>query len=70
MIENQQLNHWNPDTNYKRSIADYLTKLGHEAPWQQLTKDLSESNFRVPVVDEGEHGDQTWKDDLRRLLEA
>jgi type III restriction enzyme len=59
----------NPDTTYKRNIADYFTKLGHEVPWQELAKDFDESTFRVQVVDEGEYGDQTWKDELKKLLE-
>jgi type III restriction enzyme len=58
----------NPDTEYKRSIADYFTKLGHEVPWQKLAKDFRDSTFRVQVLDEGEYGDETWRDDLRRLL--
>lgn len=27
------------------------------------------STFRVQVADEGEYGDQTWRDDLKKLLE-
>ncbi len=59
----------NPDTQYKRSIADYFSKLGHEVPWQKLAADFRDSTFRVQVVDEGEYGDQTWRDELKTLLE-
>lgn len=60
----------NPDTEYKRSIADYFSKLGHEVPWQKLAADFRDSTFRVQVLDEGEYGDQTWRDDLKALLET
>jgi type III restriction enzyme len=60
----------NPDTDYKRSIADYFSKLGHEVPWQKLAADFRDSTFRVQVLDEGEYGDRTWKDELKELLEA
>jgi len=60
----------NPDTTYKRSVADYFSKLGHEVPWQKLAEDFSDSTFRVQVVDEGEYGDQTWRDELKKLLET
>jgi type III restriction enzyme len=60
----------NPDTNYKRSIAKYFSEIGHEVPWQKLAEDFRDSTFRVQVVDEGEYGDQTWRDELKKLLEA
>ena len=57
----------NPDTEYKRSIADYFTKLGHEVPWQKLAADFRDSTFRVQVLDEGEYGEE-WRDKLKKLL--
>jgi type III restriction enzyme len=60
----------NPDTDYKRSIADYFSKLGHKVPWQKLAADFRDSTFRVQVLDEGEYGDRTWKDELKELLDA
>lgn len=59
----------NPDTEYKRSIAKYFSEVGHEVPWQKLAEDFRDSTFRVQVVDEGEYADQTWRDELRQLLE-
>jgi type III restriction enzyme len=60
----------NTDTDYKRSIADYFSKLGHEVPWQKLAADFRDSTFRVQVLDEGEYADQTWRDELKGLLET
>jgi len=60
----------NPDTEYKRSIARYFSEVGRKVPWQKLAEDFRDSTFRVQVVDEGEYGDQTWKDDLKKLLEG
>ena len=59
----------NPDTEYKRSIAKYFSEVGHEVPWQKLAEDFRDSTFRVQVVDEGEYADQTWRDELKELLE-
>lgn len=59
----------NPDTEYKRSIAKYFSEVGHKVPWQKLAEDFRDSTFRVQVVDEGEYADQTWRDELRELLE-
>ena len=59
----------NPDTEYKRSIAKYFSEVGHEVPWQELAEDFRDSTFRVQVVDEGEYADQTWRDELKSLLE-
>jgi type III restriction enzyme len=60
----------NPDTEYKRSIARYFSEVGHEVPWQKLAEDFRDSTFRVQVVDEGEYADQTWRDELKELLEG
>lgn len=60
----------NLDTEYKRSIADYFSKIGHEVPWQRLAQDFRDSTFRVQVLDEGNYGDQTWRNDLKELLES
>lgn len=56
-------------TEYKRSIAKYFSEVGHKVPWQKLAEDFRDSTFRVQVVDEGEYADQTWRDELRELLE-
>jgi type III restriction enzyme len=59
----------NEDTNYKRSVAEYFSKVGHKVPWQKLSKDFADETFRVQVLDEGEYEDRDWKADLRKLLE-
>jgi type III restriction enzyme len=59
----------NEDTNYKRSVADYFSKVGHKVPWQKLSKDFADETFRVQVLDEGEYEDRDWRADLRKTLE-
>jgi hypothetical protein len=53
----------------ERSIAKYFSEVGHKVPWQKLAEDFRDSTFRVQVVDEGEYADQTWRDELKELLE-
>jgi len=56
------------DTNYKRSLAGYFSKVGHRVPWQKLAEDFSDNRFRVYVLDEGDYQDRDWRDELKRLL--
>jgi len=58
------------DTNYKRDVAQYFSKVGRKVPWQRLADDFRDNTFRVQVLDEGEYADRDWKDELRRLLET
>jgi type III restriction enzyme len=58
----------NPDTNYKRSVADYFEKLGRSVSWQELGEDFQNHQFRFQVLDEGEYADRDWRDELNRLL--
>jgi type III restriction enzyme len=58
------------DTNYKRSIADYFGKVGHKVSWQKLAEDFRDNRFRFQVLDEGDHADRDWRDELRRILDG
>jgi type III restriction enzyme len=58
----------NPDTEYKRSIAEYFRKVGHKVTWQKLAEDFPDNRFQVYVLDEGDYQHNTWKDELKRLL--
>ncbi len=58
----------NPDTSYKRAIADVFGSVGHEVTWQQLGEDFKDHIFRFQILDEaGLHG-RDWSDELRSLL--
>lgn len=59
----------NPDTNYKRSVADYFGKVGRKVPWQDLGEGFENHQFRFQVLDEGEYADRDWRDELKKLLD-
>jgi type III restriction enzyme len=58
----------NPDTNYKRSVAEYFEKLGRSVSWQELGEDFQNHQFRFQILDEGQYADRDWRDELNRLL--
>jgi len=58
----------NPDTEYKRKIANYFEKVGRKVTWQKLGEGFDRHQFRFQVLDEGLY--ENWKDELNRLLEA
>ena len=58
----------NPDTAYKRKIADYFEKVGKKVTWQKLGEGFDHHQFRFQVLDEGLY--ENWKHELKRLLEA
>src|SRR5256885_10355992 len=43
----------NPDTSYKRKIADYFEKVGRKVTWQKLGEGFDHQRFRFQVLDEG-----------------
>lgn len=59
----------NPDTTYKRDIAEVFSNVGREVTWQQLGEDFKDHVFRFQILDEAAqpHG-QDWRDDLANLL--
>jgi type III restriction enzyme len=58
----------NPDTKYKRSIADYFEKVGKKIPWQKLGRDFKDEQFRFQVLDEGDAKAKDWQDTLHQVL--
>src|SRR5207253_193407 len=60
----------NEDTNYKRSMADYLEKTGRKVKWQEVGQEFEDHRFRFQVLDEGDYADRDWREELKRLLES
>lgn len=59
----------NPDTTYKRSVADYFEKVGRKVTWQQLGEGFADHVFRFQVLDEAQSGGRDWRDELARILQ-
>jgi type III restriction enzyme len=60
----------NPDTDYKRHVAQVFEKVGHEVTWQQLGEDFKDHIFRFQILDEAQPHGADWKDALTELLQA
>jgi len=60
----------NPDTTYKRRVADYFDKAGKEVTWQQLGEDFKDHIFRFQILDEAQPYGRDWKDELSSILSA
>jgi len=60
----------NPDTTYKRSVADFFTRAGHRVTWQKLGAEFKDHIFRFQILDEAQDGGRDWKDELRGILAA
>lgn len=58
----------NPDTTYKRKVADYFEKAGKKVAWQKLGADFKDHVFRFQILDEAQPRGRDWKDELRDLL--
>jgi type III restriction enzyme len=59
----------NEDTNYKRSVAELFEEVGKSIPWQRLAEEFENDQFRFQILDEGDYGDKSWRDELERLLQ-
>jgi len=59
----------NLDTEYKRHVADYFTKVGQEVTWQELGEGFDKHCFRFQILDQGDYADRDWRDDLNRMLQ-
>lgn len=59
----------NLDTEYKRHVADYFTKVGREVTWQELGEGFDKHCFRFQILDQGDYADRDWRDDLNRMLQ-
>ncbi|MCB9866685.1 MAG: hypothetical protein H6816_08650 [Phycisphaerales bacterium] len=60
----------NPDTNYKRSVAEIFDKVGRQVTWQQLGEDFKDHQFRFQILDQADDHGRDWKDTLTELLVA
>jgi len=58
----------NPDTKYKRKVAEYFEKVGKKVTWQQLGEDFKDHVFRFQILDEAQDLGRDWRDELRQLL--
>lgn len=57
----------NPDTAYKRNIAQFYERAGNGVTWQQLGKPFKDHIFRFQVLDQGATGGE-WRDVLSAVL--
>jgi type III restriction enzyme len=58
----------NPDTTYKRNVAEYFEEVGRRVSWQQLGEGFKDHVFRFQILDEAHDFGRDWKDQLRDLL--
>ncbi len=58
----------NPDTEYKRKMADYFEKVGKKVSWQKLGEGFDKHQFRFQILDEGLY--ESWKDELKKMIEG
>jgi type III restriction enzyme len=59
----------NPDTTYKRKVAEYFTKAGKLVKWQQLASGFADRVFRFQVVDQGDYAGEAWREEIQKLLQ-
>lgn len=60
----------NPDTRYKRDVAQIFEEVGREVTWQQLGEDFKDHIFRFQILDEAQQLGRDWRDELADLLDA
>jgi len=60
----------NPDTKYKRRVADYFGRAGKRLTWQQLGEGFADHVFRFQILDEAQPHGRDWQDELRGILAA
>ena len=58
----------NPDTDYKRAVADVFQKVGREVTWQQLGEDFKDHIFRFQILDQAQPYGRDWSDELHEVL--
>jgi hypothetical protein len=56
----------NPDTNYKKKVAEYFEKVGEKVSWQELGEGFDQQQFRFQVLDEGLY--ESWKSELNKMI--
>jgi len=60
----------NPDTSYKRNVADYFDRAGKRVTWQQLGEPFKDHIFRFQVLDEAQPHGRDWQDELLDILQT
>ena len=58
----------NPDTEYKKKMADYFEKVGKKISWQKLGQGFDKQQFRFQILDEGQY--ESWKDELNKVIQT
>jgi type III restriction enzyme len=58
----------NPDTRYKRKVANYFNEVGRCVTWQKLGEEFKDHQFCFQVLDEAQPEGREWKDILDDLL--
>ena len=58
----------NPDTEYKRKIANRFSEIGKKVSWQKLGAGFDQHQFRFQILDEGIY--QNWRDELNRMIQV
>lgn len=58
----------NADTEYKRKIAGYFSKVGKQVSWQKLGEGFDKHQFRFQILDEGLY--DSWKDELNKFVQV
>lgn len=59
----------NPDTTYKREVADVFDDVGRAVPWQKLGEDFADHTFRFQILDEAGPLGRNWEDELQDVIE-
>lgn len=60
----------NPDTTYKRNVAQVFDEVGQQVTWQQLAEDFQDHVFRFQILDERQELGRDWHDELRDVVSA
>lgn len=59
----------NPDTTYKRDVAEVFDDVGRAVPWQKLGEDFADHTFRFQILDEAGPLGRNWEDELHDVVE-
>jgi type III restriction enzyme len=58
----------NPDTVYKKKVANYFNQAGQCVTWQKLGEEFKDHTFCFQVLDEAQPEGREWRDVIERLL--
>jgi type III restriction enzyme len=60
----------NPDTVYKRNVAQLFSDVGKQVSWQQLGDEFKDHQFCFVVLDQAQEQGRDWQDELRTMLSS